>query len=131
LHDLINQGARFPQPDRRDDITAATSPGVARFPAIMPINPTLLSPHELLLLQALASGRRPLVTSSHRMRLELLGLVRDGPSGLQLTIEGHRRAQEKAAALAGPEKSAPPPEVDTTPRDVRGRRKRGRHTSRI
>jgi len=97
----------------------------------MPVNPTLVSPHELQLLQALANGRQPPVTSSHRMRLELLGLVRDGPSGLQLTAEGQRRAQEKPTVAVVPEKPAPSPETDTTPRDARGRRKRGRHTSRI
>jgi hypothetical protein len=119
------------QPDTHGSISTATGAGVLRLPPIMPVDPTLVSPHELLILQALAGGRRPPVTSSHRMRLELLGLVRDGPSGLQLTAEGQRRAQEKFTAPAGSEKPAPTPEEDTTPRDARGRRKRGRHTSRI
>jgi len=87
-----------------------------------------VSPHELLLLQALAGGRRPPITSNHRTRLELLGLVRDGPSGLELTAEGHRRARQKVAATLEPEKLASSRERDSTPRDARGRRKRGRHT---
>ncbi len=93
----------------------------------MPIEPTRLSPHELNLLQALQSGRRPPITSSHRTRLELLGLVRDGPAGLQLTAEGHRCACE-ITATAEPEKLPRSGEADLTPRDRRGRRKRGRRT---
>ncbi len=93
----------------------------------MPIEPTRLSPHELSLLQALDSGRTPAVTSSHRTRLELLGLVRDGPAGLQLTPEGHRCAG-KIKAPAEPERLACPGDADSTPRDARGRRKRGRRT---
>lgn len=93
----------------------------------MPTEPSRLSPHELNLLQALESGRRPAITSSHRTRLELLGLVRDGPAGLQLTPEGHRCAG-KTTAIVEPERLAPSGEADPTPRDARGRRKRGRRT---
>lgn len=93
----------------------------------MPIESTRLSPHELSLLQALESGRRPAVTSNHRTRLELLGLVRDGPAGLQLTPEGHQCACQLAAP-AEPERLARSGEVRSTPRDARGRRKRGRRT---
>lgn len=97
----------------------------------MPIEPVRLSPHELSLLQALESGRRPAITSNHRTRLELLGLIRDGPAGLQLTAEGCRRAGQITAAadpekLAGSRKSVAAP--SDTPRDTRGRRKRGRRT---
>ncbi|MGQ0581169.1 MAG: hypothetical protein ACT4O6_04490 [Reyranella sp.] len=93
----------------------------------MPIEPTRLSPHELSLLKALESGRRPPITSSHRTRLELLGLVRDGPAGLRLTAEG-RRCACKIAATVEPEKLVRSGETASTPRDVRGRRKRGRRT---
>lgn len=93
----------------------------------MSIERTRLSPHELSLLQALESGRRPDVTSSHRTRLELLGLVRDGPAGLKLTPEGHRFAS-KVTATIDPDRLARPSEADSTPRDARGRRKRGRRT---
>jgi hypothetical protein len=93
----------------------------------MPIEPMRLSPHELSLLKALDSGGRPAVTSSHRTRLELLGLVRDGPAGLQLTPEGHRCAGN-IAATAEPERPMRSGEVRSTPRDTMGRRKRGRRT---
>jgi len=98
------------------------------FTTIMPSESMRVSAHELQILQALAGGRRPPITSNHRTRLELLGLVRDGPSGLQLTAEGHRRARQKAPAMVEPEKLAASRERDSTPRDARGRRKRGRHT---
>jgi hypothetical protein len=93
----------------------------------MPIEPVRLSPHELSLLQALESGRRPAITSSHRTRLELLGLIRDGPAGPQLTAEGYRRAGAITATVE-PEKLARSSESVSAPRDVRGRRKRGRRT---
>ncbi len=86
-----------------------------------------VSLNELQILQALASGQQPPLTSSHRTRLELLGLVRDGPSGVQLTDEGHRCAQQKASSATEPERFAHSRESPTTPRDKRGRRKRGRH----
>ena len=87
-----------------------------------------VSPHELQILQALASGRKPPLSSSHRTRLELLGLVRDGPSGVQLTAEGHRRAWQKSQALTQHEKFTHSSDSPSVPRDKRGRRKRGRHT---
>ena len=89
---------------------------------------TRVSLHELQILQALAGGRQPPITSSHRTRLELLGLVRDGPSGVQLTDEGHLCARQKASDTTKPEKFVPSGESPSTPRDKRGRRKRGRHT---
>lgn len=93
----------------------------------MPIEPMRLSPHELNLLQALESGRRPPITSSHRTRLELLGLIRDGPTGLQLTPEGRRCACD-ITATPEPEKLPHAREAISMPRDARGRRKPGRRT---
>lgn len=87
-----------------------------------------LSSHELLILQALARGQRPTVTSKHRTRYELLGLVRDGPAGLQLTAEGLRRTRDEAAAVVEPEKAPPVREQRPLARDATGRRKRRRHT---
>jgi hypothetical protein len=87
-----------------------------------------VSPHELQILQALASGRQPPLTSSHRTRFELLGLVRDGPAGVHLTDEGHRCARQKASSATEHEKFAHSRESPSTPRDKRGRRKRGRHS---
>jgi len=87
-----------------------------------------LSSHELLILQALARGQRPVVTSKHRTRYELLGLVRDGPAGLQLTAEGLRRTREKVATAVKPERAPPVREHRPPARDAKGRRKRRRHT---
>jgi hypothetical protein len=94
----------------------------------MPLDPMRLSPHELLILQALARGQQPTVSSKHRTRYELLGLVRDGPAGLQLTAEGLRRTREKAAPTVKPEKAPPVREQRPPARDAMGRRKRRRHT---
>lgn len=44
-------------------------------------------------LHALRNGQSPEVSSDHRLRLEMMGLVKDGPRGLRLT-----RAGELAAA---------------------------------
>ena len=38
-------------------------------------------------------GFQSYLSSNQRIRLELLGLVKDGPSGLQLTSKGARVAQ--------------------------------------
>jgi hypothetical protein len=94
----------------------------------MPLDPMRLSPHELLILQALARGQQPTVTSKHRTRYELLGLVRDGPAGLQLTAEGLRRTREKAAPAVDPEKASSVREQRLAARDATGRRRRRRHT---
>jgi hypothetical protein len=88
----------------------------------MPLDPTRLSPHELLILQALARGQQPTVTSKHRTRYELLGL------GLQLTAEGLRRTREKAVPAVKPEKAPPVRKQRPLARDAMGRRKRRRHT---
>ena len=49
---------------------------------------TRLTPSDIAILKALSSGQKPSVKSSHRLRLEMLGLVHDGPSGLSLTSAG-------------------------------------------
>lgn len=47
-----------------------------------------ISVREIEMLKALAAGEAGFVTSSHRLRLEMLGLVLDGPNGLRLTGAG-------------------------------------------
>ena len=48
---------------------------------------------EIQLLRKLrASGSELYVTSDQRIRLELLGLITDGPKGIQLTAKGLRAA---------------------------------------
>ena len=45
-----------------------------------------------LLCKLRVPGDEPYLSSSHRMRLELLGLITDGPNGIQLTAKGLRVA---------------------------------------
>ena len=47
-----------------------------------------LSPAEIDILKALSLGENLSLKSSHRLRLEMLGLVLDGPTGLSLTPAG-------------------------------------------
>jgi hypothetical protein len=51
-----------------------------------------ISTLEIQILQALVRGEQPSVRSSHRIRLEMLGLVQDGPQGLTITDAGRRAA---------------------------------------
>ena len=53
-----------------------------------------VSEREIQLLRKLqAHGSRMYVSSDQRIRLELLGLITDGASGIQLTAKGLRIAQ--------------------------------------
>jgi hypothetical protein len=54
-----------------------------------------LGTNDIAVLNALVRQQTPEVSSGHRLRLELLGLVRDTANGLRLTPAG-----EKAASLA-------------------------------
>ena len=47
-----------------------------------------ISVREIEMFKALTAGEAGFVTSSHRLRLEMLGLVLDGPNGLRLTGAG-------------------------------------------
>ena len=49
--------------------------------------------NEIELLKALARDDSPTVSSSQRLRLELLGLVVDSAKGLMLTSAGHHAAR--------------------------------------
>lgn len=55
-----------------------------------------LSQKDVDVLRLLAANEHPDVNSAHRLRLELLGLVSDGPRGLCLTPAGRRAATEEA-----------------------------------
>ena len=57
-----------------------------------------LSPLEIDILSALSRGDAPPVRSSHRLRLEMMGLVTDGPEGLRLTPTGERAAASAPTA---------------------------------
>jgi hypothetical protein len=52
----------------------------------------ILSRHEIGLLRGVLEGRAQAVPSSHRLRFEMLGLIRDRPQGLELTVSGKQRA---------------------------------------
>jgi hypothetical protein len=49
-----------------------------------------LSSFEIDILRALSRGEIPCVSPAHRVRLELLGLTRETPTGLVLTPLGER-----------------------------------------
>ena len=56
-----------------------------------------LGPRDIEVLRTLLLGTVPDVRSNHRLRLELLGLVRDGAKGLKLTAAGREALAEVAA----------------------------------
>ena len=63
-----------------------------------------LSELEIGLLRTLLKGYQPLMTQSQQLRLEMFGLLREGPSGFVLTAAGRQRAvagyRAKAEILA-------------------------------
>lgn len=59
-----------------------------------------LTPRDIDVLRALSLGTAPDVRSNHRLRLELLGLVRDGATGLRLTAAGKEAIEQLAATDA-------------------------------
>jgi hypothetical protein len=56
-----------------------------------------LNPRDIVVLRALMMGTTPDVRSDHRLRLELLGLVRDGAKGLSLTAAGREAITQTPA----------------------------------
>jgi hypothetical protein len=79
-----------------------------------------LSTEELHLLKALSVGQPVRLPSAHRLRLEMMGLLRDGPSGPRLTELGMRQAQA-APSEASSKVEEPTPEAPVK-RDRKGRR---------
>ena len=79
--------------------------------------PLPLSAEDIAVLRALA-GNAPLpaINSHHRLRLELLGLVKDGPNGLKLTPAGNEAARTISS------KSAEEMPTQERPVNKRGRR---------
>ncbi|TAJ90286.1 MAG: hypothetical protein EPO10_17485 [Reyranella sp.] len=59
----------------------------------MPDAQVRISAEEKRLLRALSVGQTVRLPSAHRLRLELLGLLHDGPSGPRLTSLGKRYAE--------------------------------------
>lgn len=59
----------------------------------MPTAQVRISAEEQRLLRALSVGQTVKLPSAHRLRLELLGLLHDGPTGPRLTPLGRRHAE--------------------------------------
>lgn len=59
----------------------------------MPTAQVRISAEEQRLLRALSVGQTVTLPSAHRLRLELLGLLHDGPNGPRLTPLGRRHAE--------------------------------------
>jgi len=86
----------------------------------MPTAQVRISAEEQRLLRALSVGQTVTLPSAHRLRLELLGLLHDGPSGPRLTPLGRRYAE---AAVTEDESKARSTEGEpTVKRDRLGRR---------
>ena len=72
------------------------------------------------LLRAMSSSRSVPLSSTQRLRFELLGLIEDRADGIALTERGRRLAEQPAPTAPGPRKSR---EIHRdAPRDKRGRR---------
>jgi hypothetical protein len=82
-----------------------------------------LSDLEIELLRKLVKGEAVSISSQQRVRLELAGVIREGPDGIAVTLTGRTLAREKppegTATEAAPEVAAPNVAVS---RDRRGRR---------
>lgn len=59
----------------------------------MPTAQVRISAEEQRLLRALSVGQTVKLPSAHRLRLEMLGLLHDGPTGPRLTPLGRRHAE--------------------------------------
>lgn len=86
----------------------------------MPTAQLRISAEEQRLLRALSVGQTVKLPSSHRLRLELLGLLHDGPNGLRLTSLGRRHAE--AAVTQEESKGSASDDGAAVKRDRLGRR---------
>ncbi len=83
-----------------------------------------LTHEDITALRALASRASIPISSNHRVRLEMLGLVRDSPHGLMLTEAGRLASREAPAVTGGPAEAVPAlqPERDSSGRRASNRR---------
>jgi len=86
----------------------------------MPTAQVRISAEEQRLLRALSVGQTVKLPSAHRLRLELLGLLRDGPNGPRLTPLGRRHAE--TAVTEAESNARNPGNGSTVKRDRLGRR---------
>ena len=77
-----------------------------------------LSDLEIELLRKLVNGEAVSISSQQRVRLELAGMIREGPNGIVVTLTGRSLAREKPAEATASDAA---PGV-TVSRDRRGRR---------
>jgi len=73
---------------------------------------------ELDILRKLVNGERVSVTSHLRVRLELMGVIRESAQGIVVTSEGRRLARQQRPTAAADSPTVPV----RTARDSRGRR---------
>ena len=59
-----------------------------------------LSDLEIEILRKLVTGEAVSISSQQRVRLELAGMIREGPDGIILTLTGRSLAREKPAEAA-------------------------------
>jgi hypothetical protein len=78
-----------------------------------------LSDLEVELLRKLVNGEAVSLSSRQRVRLELAGMIREGPNGVVVTLTGRSLARDKPADATAIDAA---PEVNVS-RDRRGRRK--------
>ena len=78
-----------------------------------------LSDLEIEMLRKLVNGEAVAISSRQRLRLELAGVIREGASGIVVTLTGRRLAREKPAGASAGEAAF---DVRVS-RDRRGRRK--------
>jgi len=55
-----------------------------------------LSDLEIGILQKLVNGEAVSISSQQRVRLELAGMIREGPDGIAVTLTGRNLAREKS-----------------------------------
>jgi hypothetical protein len=77
-----------------------------------------LSDLEIEILRKLVNGEAVSLSSQQRVRLELAGMIREGPNGIVVTLTGRSLAREKATDANATEAAS---EVNVL-RDRRGRR---------
>lgn len=77
-----------------------------------------LSDPEIEILRKLVNGEADSISSQQRIRLELAGMIREGPGGIVVTLTGRSLPREKPVEASAGE-AAPEAKVS---RDRRGRR---------
>ena len=82
--------------------------------------PARLTNFDLDLLRKLVNGEAVSLSSQLRLRLEMAGVLRDGPAGIVVTHAGRQLAQQKPVEVAAD--SPVPVSGPKVARDGRGRR---------